>query len=177
MGGGAAEVTAGFWRDSAWRASTILERMQTHPLWDSAAGQQLEGHQLHTGSWWSDWKWGGCWANLQKLGSDSDPSLNPPPRGATKWWNWLPQPGDYLRLLPTQFTGSFYRVKAAPPIHKNKHREAAKSRRQRNTAQRKEQNKTPEKELNEMEMANLSDAEFKHWWPGCSKNSLSTATT
>ena len=73
----------------------------------------------------------------------------------------MPQPGDYLRLLPTQFTGSFYRVKAAPPIHKNKHREAAKSRRQRNTAQRKEQNKTPEKELNEMEMANLSDAEFK----------------
>ena len=30
-------------------------------------------------------------------------------------------------------------------------------------AQMKEQNKTPEKELNEMEIANLSDAEFKHW--------------
>ena len=28
-------------------------------------------------------------------------------------------------------------------------------------AQMKEQNKTPEKELNEMEIANLSDAEFK----------------
>ena len=34
-------------------------------------------------------------------------------------------------------------------------------RRQRNMAQMKEQNKTPEKELNEMEIANLSDAEFK----------------
>ena len=30
-------------------------------------------------------------------------------------------------------------------------------------AQMKEPNKTPEKEPNEMEIANLSDAEFKHW--------------
>ena len=34
-------------------------------------------------------------------------------------------------------------------------------RRQRNMAKIKEQNKTPEKELNEMEIANLTDAEFK----------------
>ena len=34
-------------------------------------------------------------------------------------------------------------------------------RRQRYMAQMKEQNKTPGKELNEMELANLSDAEFK----------------
>ena len=34
-------------------------------------------------------------------------------------------------------------------------------RRQRNMAQMKEQNKTREKELNKMEIANLSDAEFK----------------
>ena len=34
-------------------------------------------------------------------------------------------------------------------------------RRQRNMAQIKQQNKTPEKELNKMEIANLSDAEFK----------------
>ena len=34
-------------------------------------------------------------------------------------------------------------------------------RKQRKTAQMKEQNKTSEKELNEMEIANLSDAEFK----------------
>ena len=33
--------------------------------------------------------------------------------------------------------------------------------RQRNVAQMKEQNQTPEKELNEIEIANLSDAEFK----------------
>ena len=46
-------------------------------------------------------------------------------------------------------------------IHRNKHREAAKARRQGNTAQRKEHSKTPEEELNEMEINNLSDAEFK----------------
>ena len=46
-------------------------------------------------------------------------------------------------------------------ICRNKHREAAKMRRQRNMAQMKEQIKTPEKELNEMEISNLSDAEFK----------------
>ena len=45
-------------------------------------------------------------------------------------------------------------------IHRNKHREAAKTR-QRIVAQMKEQIKTPEKELNEMEISNLSDAEFK----------------
>ena len=46
-------------------------------------------------------------------------------------------------------------------IHRNKHRETAKMRRQRNMAQMKGQNKTPKKELNKMEMSNLSDAEFK----------------
>ena len=45
-------------------------------------------------------------------------------------------------------------------IHRNKHKEAAKIRRQRNMAQMKEQIKTPEKELNEMEVSNLLDAEF-----------------
>ena len=46
-------------------------------------------------------------------------------------------------------------------IHGNKHREGAKTGRQRNMAQMKGQIKTPEKELNEMEISNLSDAEFK----------------
>ena len=46
-------------------------------------------------------------------------------------------------------------------IHRNKHGEDNKLRRQRNVAQMKEQNKTPEKELNETEIINLSDAEFK----------------
>ena len=46
-------------------------------------------------------------------------------------------------------------------IHRNKHREADKTRRQRNMAQMKEQIKTSEKELNKMEISNLSDAEFK----------------
>ena len=40
-------------------------------------------------------------------------------------------------------------------IHRNKHREPAKMRRQRNMAQVKEQIKTPEKELNEMDISNL----------------------
>ena len=43
--------------------------------------------------------------------------------------------------------------------------------RQRNMVQMKEQIKTPEKkELNEMEINNLSDAGFKHWLQGCSRN-------
>ena len=46
-------------------------------------------------------------------------------------------------------------------ICRNKHREAAKIRKQRNMAQMKEQIKTPEKELNKTEISNLSDAEFK----------------
>ena len=46
-------------------------------------------------------------------------------------------------------------------IHRNKHWEAAKMRRQRHTAQMKEQIKTPEKELSKMENSNLSDAESK----------------
>ena len=46
-------------------------------------------------------------------------------------------------------------------IHRNKHKEADKTRRQRNMAQMKEQIKTPGKELNETERSNLSDAEFK----------------
>ena len=65
-------------------------------------------------------------------------------------------------LCPTQFTGAFYREsKQLYLIHRNKHREVAKLRTQRNMAQMKEQNKTPEIELNEMETAHLSDAEFK----------------
>ena len=46
-------------------------------------------------------------------------------------------------------------------IHRNKYREAAKTRRQRNMAQMKEQIKTLEKELNKMEISNLSDAGFE----------------
>ena len=46
-------------------------------------------------------------------------------------------------------------------IHRNKHREADKLRKQRNMGQMKEPIKTLEKELNEMEIANLSDVEFK----------------
>ena len=46
-------------------------------------------------------------------------------------------------------------------IHRNKHREAAKIRKQRNMAQMKEQIKTPEKELNKTETSNQLDVEFQ----------------
>ena len=46
-------------------------------------------------------------------------------------------------------------------IHRNKHREAAKIRRQRNMVQMKGQNKTAEKELSKMKTSNLPAAEFK----------------
>ena len=46
-------------------------------------------------------------------------------------------------------------------IHRNKHKEAVKMRRQKNMAQMKEQNKTLEKELNKLETSNLLDARFK----------------
>ena len=46
-------------------------------------------------------------------------------------------------------------------IHRNKQRETAKMRRQRNMVQMKEQIKTPEKELNKMDISNLSDTELK----------------
>ena len=49
-------------------------------------------------------------------------------------------------------------------------------RRQRNMGKMTEQDKTPGKELKEMEKSNLSDAEFKHWLLGCSRNSLGTPT-
>ena len=91
------------------------------------------------------------------------PLSEPPPHTQShKVVKWLPHPGDYLRLCPTQFLGAFYREsKQLYLTHRNKHREAAKLRRQRNMAQMKEQNKTPEKELSETKIANLSDAKFK----------------
>ena len=52
-------------------------------------------------------------------------------------------------------------VKQLYLIHRNRYKEAAKLRRQRNMAQMKEQNNIPEKELNETEITNQSHAEFK----------------
>ena len=46
-------------------------------------------------------------------------------------------------------------------IYRNKHKEAAKMRRQKNMAQMKEQIKTPGKELIKTERSNLLDVEFK----------------
>ena len=79
-----------------------------------------------------------------------------------KMVKWVAQPWQYVRLCPKQFTDAFYREsKQLYLMHRNKHREAAKLRKQRNMAQMKEQNKTPEKELSETKIANLSDAKFK----------------
>ena len=46
-------------------------------------------------------------------------------------------------------------------MHGNKHREADKIRRQRNTSHIKEQNRILEKELNRIETSNVPDTEFK----------------
>ena len=46
-------------------------------------------------------------------------------------------------------------ITALPNTYRNKHREAAKMKSQRNMAQMTEQNKTPKKELNKMEISNL----------------------
>ena len=141
-------------------SETTLKHTQTYPLWDSTPGQELEGCQSHTGSEREDWIWGDCQANSQRPGSSTDPSLRPPPTQSSKVVKRVAP--LWPKTLTHSFTGTFYREsKQFYLIHRNKHREAAKLRRQRNMAQMKEQNKTPEKELNEMEIANLSDAEFK----------------
>ena len=72
--------------------------------------------------------------------------------------------GEAVPLDPTGYPLPHYQdmeSKQLYLIHRNKHKEAAKMRRQRNTAQMREQIKTPEKDLNKMEISNLSDAEFK----------------
>ena len=47
------------------------------------------------------------------------------------------------------------------PQNRNRHREAAKMRQQRNTFQIKEKNKTTQRQLNKMDTSNLIDTEFK----------------
>ena len=74
--------------------------------------------------------------------------------------------GEAVPLDPqdTYYIRPYYRdmeSKQLYLIHRNKHRKAAKMRRQRNMVQMKEQIKTPQKELNKREISNLSDSEFK----------------
>ena len=64
-------------------------------------------------------------------------------------------------LTHTIYRCSYRESKQFYLIHRNKHREAAKLKRQGHLAQMKEQHKIPEKELDKVEIANLSDAEFK----------------
>ena len=74
----------------------------------------------------------------------------------------MPPNDKYIRFHPLQCNRyAKLESKLLYSIHRNRHREAAKLRRQRNIAQIKEQNKTPEKELSETEIVNLSDSEFK----------------
>ena len=46
-------------------------------------------------------------------------------------------------------------------IHRNKHQETTKMKRQKSNPQMKEKEKSPKKELSEIEASNLSDVEFK----------------
>ena len=67
-----------------------LGPMQTHPFWDSAPGQQLEGHQWDTRRNRSDWQQGECQdtassqAKLQKPVSGIVPSPDPPQHRSTE---------------------------------------------------------------------------------------------
>ena len=116
----------------------VLELAETHPLWDSASGQQLEGCQSHKGSGESDWKWNKSWAN-------SIVSSLTPIYSTTKRLNGLPHPGKYLRLCPSQHNRYTRESKKLCLIDRNKHREAAKLGRQRNMTLMKEQNKPQKK--------------------------------
>ena len=74
--------------------------------------------------------------------------------------------GEAVPLDPqdTYYIRPYYRdmeSKQLYLIRRNKHRESADMRRQRNMAQMKEQIKTPEKELKKMEISNVSEVEFK----------------
>ena len=78
-------------------------------------------------------------------------------------------PGCYGRLCHWTLQDTYYirphyqdtESKQLYLMHRNKHKEAAKTRRQRNIAQMKEQIKTSEKELSKIEISNSSDAEFQ----------------
>ena len=96
---------------------------------------------------------------------------------------WVALPSDYLRCGLTQYTGMLFynrphyedrESKQLYLTHRDKQREAAKIKRQRNMAQMKEQNK----ELNKLKISNLSYAEFQTLVIriGCSQNSLGIGT-
>ena len=82
-----------------------LGHMQTHPLWGSAPGQQLEEHKWHTVRKWIDWKQGECWEtassweNLLKSGSGIVPSLSPPPTQSHKVVKWVALPRQSSKAL------------------------------------------------------------------------------
>ena len=71
-------------------------------------------------------------------------------------WHWVLQNTYYIR--PPYQGQETYQLYL---LHRNKYREAAKIKRQRNTSQLKEQNKTPETEINKMVSSNLLDQDFK----------------
>ena len=88
---------------------------------------------------------------------------------ARQWQSPLSKPSPHTEPQSTEagcptltIIYGFYREsKQLYLIYRNKHREPDKLRRQRNMAQMKGQIKTPEKELSKMEIASLSDAQFK----------------
>ena len=69
-------------------------------------------------------------------------------------------PDEYARLCPIRLNRCA-KIESKQLYLVHRHKEAAKIRRQRNMTQMQEKNRTPEKELRDVEIADLSDAEFK----------------
>ena len=70
--------------------------------------------------------------------------------------HWVPQNTSYIRLPYQDWESQQIYL-----LYGNKHKEAAKMKRQRNTPHTKEQKESPEKELNEMEASSVPDKHFK----------------
>ena len=70
---------------------------------------------------------------------------------------------DIARASRSDTQGHFTRQesKQINLIHRNKHKETTKMKRQKSNPQMKEKEKSPKKELSEIEASNLSDVEFK----------------
>ena len=163
-----------------------LRLTQTHSLWDQLQCSSWK----NTSSIWRENEVSGIRVNAKRQlppvqnsrgqAAAIVPFVNPPAHRATERQHHIETPSAWF----TKVASSCRLSKALPHltydcailqktvllrqeskqlylIHKNKLREAAKMRRQRNMTQMKEKNKNPEKELNRVEITNLSNAQFK----------------
>ena len=114
---------------------------------------------------WLAWVNPSHWSANSNWSSTTEESVLSPHKG----YSLIPSTDDKGRLCHWTLKDTYYirphyqdtEWKQLYLIHRNKHREAANMKRQRNMAQMKEQIKTPEKEPNKVEISKLSDAEFK----------------